>query len=71
MSGDGIDQDDLIGFLGVHLAGLALGTGVQHAPAGIRDDVLAPLGARLRYVSCPFQPARRRQRPEHLPGQVT
>ncbi len=56
VSGDGIDQDDSIGFLGVHLAGQALGTGVQNAPAGIRDDVLAPLGARLRYVSCPFQP---------------
>jgi uncharacterized protein GlcG (DUF336 family) len=56
VSGDGIDQDDSIGFLGVHLAGLALGTGVQNAPLGIRDDQLSPMGARLRYVSCPFQP---------------
>lgn len=56
ISGDGIDQDDSVGFLGVHLAGQALGTGVQNAPLGIRDDQLSPLGARLRYVSCPFQP---------------
>ncbi|MCC6466878.1 MAG: heme-binding protein [Alphaproteobacteria bacterium] len=56
VSGDGIDQDDSIAFLGAHLAGLALGSGVQNAPIGIRDDQLSPLGARLRYVSCPFQP---------------
>jgi hypothetical protein len=56
VSGDGIDQDDSVGFLGAHLAGLALGTGVQNAPIAIRDDLLAPLGSRLRYVSCPFQP---------------
>lgn len=56
VSGDGIDQDDSIGFLGAHLAGLALGTGVQNAPVGVRNDQLSPLGARLRYVSCPFQP---------------
>jgi uncharacterized protein GlcG (DUF336 family) len=55
-SGDGIDQDDSIGFLGVHLAGTALGTGIGNAAFAIRDDQLSPRGARLRYVSCPFQP---------------
>jgi uncharacterized protein GlcG (DUF336 family) len=56
VSGDGIDQDDMIGFFGLHNAGLALGTGVGNAPAGIRDDQLSPQGIRLRWVNCPFQP---------------
>ena len=56
VSGDGIDQDDMVSFLGLHNAGLALGTGVGNAPAGIRADNLAPGGARLRYVNCPFKP---------------
>ncbi|MEQ9448897.1 MAG: heme-binding protein, partial [Rhodospirillaceae bacterium] len=32
VSGDGIDQDDMVSFLGLHNAGLALGTGVGNAP---------------------------------------
>ncbi|MCK6449772.1 MAG: heme-binding protein [Alphaproteobacteria bacterium] len=56
ISGDGIDQDDMVGFLGLHNGGVALGTGVGHAAFAIRDDQLSPRGARLRYVNCPFQP---------------
>ncbi len=56
VSGDGIDQDDMISFLGLHNAGLALGTGVGNAPLGIRADTLEPKGVRLRYVNCPFSP---------------
>lgn len=56
VSGDGIDQDDMIGFLGLHDAGVALATGVGNAPQGIRADNLAPSGSRLRYVQCPFKP---------------
>ena len=56
VSGDGIDQDDMVSFLGLHNAGLALGTGIGNAPAEIRADNLAPGGARLRYVNCPFRP---------------
>jgi uncharacterized protein GlcG (DUF336 family) len=56
VSGDGIDQDDMISFLGLHNAGLELGTGIGNAPAAIRADRLVPQGARLRYVSCPFAP---------------
>ena len=59
VSGDGIDQDDMIGFLAAHNAGHAVG-GIGNAPLGIRADTLAVnLGnatARLRYVSCPFAP---------------
>ena len=55
VSGDGIDQDDMIGFLGVHNAGLQLG-GVGNAAAAIRADTLVPQGARLRYVNCPVTP---------------
>lgn len=56
VSGDGIDQDDMVGFLGLHNASVALGGSVSHAPAAIRSDQLQPLGVRLRYVNCPFRP---------------
>ena len=60
VSGDGIDQDDMIGFLGLHNAGTRLG-GLGNAPAAIRaDQILIDVGGgrqvRLRYVSCPFAP---------------
>jgi uncharacterized protein GlcG (DUF336 family) len=59
VSGDGIDQDDMISFLGTHNGGLKVGGAVGNAPTGIRADTLivgpsAP--ARLRYVGCPFAP---------------
>lgn len=53
VSGDGIDQDDMVAFLGLHRAGSELGTGIGNAPAARRADQLAPRGVRLRYVSCP------------------
>jgi uncharacterized protein GlcG (DUF336 family) len=56
VSGDGIDQDDMIGFLGLGNAGKLLGTGVGNAPPTIRADTLTPGGVRLRYVNCPYQP---------------
>lgn len=56
VSGDGVDQDDLIAFLGLHQAGQALANGVGNAPQAIRADTLTPLGVRLRYVNCPFAP---------------
>lgn len=55
VSGDGVDQDDMIGFLGVDGAGRRLG-GFGNAPAELRSDTLVPRGARLRYVSCPVTP---------------
>ncbi len=55
ISGDGIDQDDMIGFLGVHLAGEQLG-GFGNAPIEIRADQLTPQGVRLRYINCPQTP---------------
>ena len=60
VSGDGIDQDDMIAFLGLNNAGAILGT-LGNAPAAIRSDSLIfDLGGgasvRLRYVSCPFAP---------------
>jgi len=58
VSGDGVDQDDMISFLGLHRAGLRLGTGVHNAPPEIRADRLdIPLeSSRLRYVNCPQLP---------------
>lgn len=58
-SGDGIDQNDLVPFLGVYNAGVKLGT-IANAPPGIRADRIAvPVNGtpvRLRYVNCPFAP---------------
>lgn len=56
VSGDGVDQDDMIAFLSVANAGRELGTGLDNAPHERRADRLAPLGSRLRYVQCPQSP---------------
>ncbi|KGK01529.1 heme-binding protein [Thalassotalea sp. ND16A] len=58
VSGDGIDQDDMIAFLAVAQAGLALGNGLQNAPTEIRADKIdiPAQSVRLRYVNCPQAP---------------
>lgn len=56
ISGDGVDQDDMIAFLGLHNAGVRLNTGIGNAPAAIRADQLVPDNTRLRYVQCPQSP---------------
>ena len=58
VSGDGIDQDDMISFLGTHNAGVRLGGAIGNAPVAIRADTLlvGPTQTRLRYVGCPFAP---------------
>ncbi len=58
VSGDGIDQDNMIGFLGVNNGGRRVGT-ISNAPKAIRSDrivVNIGVGVRLRYISCPFAP---------------
>ncbi|MFS0736220.1 heme-binding protein [Sphingomonas sp. 1P06PA] len=59
ISGDGIDQDDMISFLGLANAGRRLG-GFGHAAPEMRADrIVIPVNGtdvRLRYVSCPFAP---------------
>ncbi|HQS69638.1 MAG: hypothetical protein B7Y36_01120 [Novosphingobium sp. 28-62-57] len=58
VSGDGIDQDDMISFLGLHNAGARVG-GIGNAPKDMRADTIVVAigsGVRLRYVNCPFAP---------------
>ena len=59
VSGDGIDQDDMISFLGTHNASVRVG-GINNAAPEIRADrITVNVGGtdvRLRYVSCPFAP---------------
>ena len=55
VSGDGIDQDDMIAFLGLHQAGIDTGT-IGNAPPSIRADRISVEGSFLRYVNCPVQP---------------
>ncbi|HWL47453.1 MAG TPA: heme-binding protein, partial [Sphingomonadaceae bacterium] len=58
VSGDGIDQDDMTAFLGLHNGGLRIG-GVGHAAVADRiSSVAIPAanGGFLPYVQCPFAP---------------
>ncbi|HXS90619.1 MAG TPA: heme-binding protein [Steroidobacteraceae bacterium] len=55
VSGDGVDQDDMIAFLGLHNAGQSLGT-IGNAPTNSRADTVIAQGVRLRYVQCPQAP---------------
>jgi len=54
VSGDGVDQDDMIAFLGLARAGDVVD--VNNAPLELRADNLQPEGVRLRYVQCPQAP---------------
>lgn len=56
ISGDGVDQDDMIAFLGLHNAGVRLNGSLGNAPRDLRADTLVPDNARLRYVQCPQAP---------------
>ncbi len=56
ISGDGIDQDDMVAFLGLHNAGVRLGGAIGHAPAASRADTIDRAGSRLRYAQCPQAP---------------
>ncbi len=59
-SGDGIDQDDMIGFLGAYRAGLVTKPKVLNANGFIRSNrVTFNTGhatVALRFVECPFRP---------------
>lgn len=56
ISGDGVDQDDMVAFLGLANAARAMGTGFGNAPAAMRADQLSPQGTRLRWAQCPQSP---------------
>lgn len=56
VSGDGVDQDDMVAFLGLARAANVLHSGMGNAPAAIRSDTLLPQGVRLRYAQCPQSP---------------
>jgi len=51
VSGDGVDQDDMIAGLGLHRAASALRMAVRHATPALRSDRIG-----LRYVQCPQTP---------------
>lgn len=55
VSGDGVEQDDMIAFLSVHNVSIQLGS-IANAPPSMRADTLTPQGTRLRYVNCPVTP---------------
>ena len=55
VSGDGVDQDDMISFLGLSNAALRVGS-IRQADPAIRADQLVIGSTRLRYVNCPVAP---------------
>lgn len=60
VSGDGVNQDDMVSFLGLSRAGTALGS-IGNAPTTIRaDQIIVPLSdsttTHLDYVICPQSP---------------
>ncbi len=55
VSGDGVDQDDLVAFMGLYRASQTLGT-VNEAPTVMRADQLSHSGVHLRFVECPQAP---------------
>jgi len=58
VSGDGIDQDDMVAFLGLANASTLLNATIANAPPVLRADTVVPQGqgTRLRYVNCPQTP---------------
>ena len=56
VSGDGVDQDDMIAFLGVYNASLSLSGSINLPPKAMRTDQLTPQNVRLRFVQCPQSP---------------
>ena len=58
VSGDGVDQDDMVSFLGLDRASAAMNRAFGNAPAAIRADALQIPGfsERLRYINCPQAP---------------
>jgi hypothetical protein len=48
ISGDGVDQDDMVAFLGLSNASQALNGSINQAPMAMRSDNQTPQGARLR-----------------------
>jgi uncharacterized protein GlcG (DUF336 family) len=56
VSGDGVDQDDMVAFLGLQNASQALNGSINQAPTDRRADTLTPEGSRLLYVQCPQSP---------------
>jgi hypothetical protein len=52
VSGDGIQQDSLVAFLGLEDGPITL----NNAPADIRADQLSAGGVLLRYTNCPPSP---------------
>lgn len=58
VSGDGVEQDNVIGMVGLHEAGRASPSAVAfgHAPATIRVNDLTARGVRLRYAVCAVAP---------------
>lgn len=67
VSGDGVDQDDMIAFLAVDRAGQHAGD-FTNAPVPRRADLLSPQGSHLRYVQCPQAPFRNSSRQDACAG---
>jgi uncharacterized protein GlcG (DUF336 family) len=55
VSGDGVDQDDMIAYLAIENVSRTHGA-IRNVPRAQRADTLLASGVRLRYVQCPQSP---------------
>jgi hypothetical protein len=55
VSGDGIDQDDMVSFLGLSNGAARVGS-ISHAASSIRISTMQIQGGFLPYVQCPIAP---------------
>ncbi|MDH4395697.1 MAG: heme-binding protein [Limnobacter sp.] len=70
VSGDGIDQDDMIGYLGVFNAGRVLNSPIRPFPStSTRADSLNRSGVFLKYAQCPQAPFLDSSEQNVCPGQ--
>ncbi|HEX4879281.1 MAG TPA: heme-binding protein [Limnobacter sp.] len=68
VSGDGVDQDDMVGYRGVLDGAAAVGSTIRPFPASIRrSDSLSNGGTALKYVQCPQAPFNDSQETEVCP----
>ena len=57
VSGDGVDQDDMIAFLSIQRLSTDIGSSINQAPTSRRADLIQTTpGYNLRFVQCPFSP---------------
>ena len=70
VSGDGVDQDDMVAFLGLHNAGVELGGAIGNAPADSTRGYAVAAWRSLALRAMPAGAVRRQHADQRVRGQV-